>query len=195
MMSDEQMLRLSSLHLHCAPTDTAKGACIAVQDTLDIETGDLSMASFTSRASFASSRHSKLSSLASSASLAAPSFTSLNRSEAVSTTLSELYKKHGNVSSAAQAYKKLVRQRTQDTLLEDLADQDEVTQQGASPAAIKATQSVMQQLTTEVEKATAAAARQAAHLRETQSGLDDMLAQLERMTMIWSREYTSRQQL
>lgn len=161
---------------------------------MDVETGDLSMHSLTSRASFASSRHSftssrhsRLSSLASSASLVAPSFTSLDRSEAVSTTLSELYKKHGNISSAAHAYKKLVRQRTQDTQLLDMTDQDEGIQQGASLAAIEATQSVMQQLTEEVEKATAVAARQAAHLRETQSGLDDMLAQLERMTMVWSR--------
>ena len=160
-----------------------------MQDHLGIETSGLSMQSLTSRASFASSRHSRLSSLASSASLAAPSFTSLNRSEAVSTTLSELYKKHGNVSSAAHAYKKLVRQRTQDTQLLDFLDQDEVAQQGASVAAVEATQSVMQQLTKEAEKATAAAARQAAHLRETQSGLNDMLTQLERMTMLWSREH------
>ena len=162
---------------------------MAMQDQLDIETSGLSVHSLTSRASFASSRHSRLSSLASSTSIAAPSFTSLNRSEAVSTTLSELYKKHGNVSSAAHAYKKLVRQRTQDTQLLDLPDQDEVAPQGPSAAAIEATQSVMHQLTKEAEKATAAAARQAAHLRETQSGLDDMLAQLERMTMVWSREY------
>ena len=160
-----------------------------MQDHLDIESSGLSVHSSGSRTSFASSRHNRLSSFASSASLAAPSFTSLNRSEAVSTTLSELYKKHGNVSSAAHAYKKLVRQRTQDTQLLDLLDQDEVAQQGPSAAAIEATHSVMQQLTKEVEKATAAAARQAAHLRETQSGLDDMLAQLERMTMVWSREY------
>lgn len=160
-----------------------------MQDHLDIETSGLSMQSLTYRASFASSRHSRLSSLASSASLAAPSFTSLNRSEAVSTTLSELYKKHGNVSSAAHAYKKLVRQRTQDSQLLDLLDQDEVAQQGPSVAAIEATHSVMQQLTKEADKATAAAARQAAHLRETQSSLDDMLTQLERMTMVWSREH------
>ena len=147
-----------------------------------------------SRASSASSRQSKLSSLASSGSLAAPSFTSLNRSEAVSTTLSELYKKHGNVSSAAQAYKKLVRQRTQDTQLLNLEYQDDVLQQGPSPAAIEATRSVMQQLTGEVEKARAAAARQSAHLRETQSGLNDMLAQLERMSLVWSSDYWSRQQ-
>ena len=153
-----------------------------------METGGLSMHSWTSRASITSSRHSRLSSLASDISLAAPSFTSLNRSEAVSTTLSELYKKHGNVSSAAHAYKKLVRQRTQDTQLLDFPDQDELAQQATSAAAIEATQSVMQQLTKEVEKATAAAARQAAHLREAQFGLDDMLAQLERMTMVWSRE-------
>ena len=153
-----------------------------------METGGLSMHSWTSRASIASSRHSRLSSLASDISLAAPSFTSLNRSEAVSATLSELYKKHGNVSSAAHAYKKLVRQRTQDTQLLDFPDQDELAQQAPSAAAIEATQSVMQQLTKEVEKATAAAARQAAHLREAQFGLDDMLAQLERMTMVWSRK-------
>lgn len=153
-----------------------------------METGGLSMHSWTSRASIASSRHSRLSDLASDISLAAPSFTSLNRSEAVSITLSELYKKHGNVSSAAHAYKKLVRQRTQDTQLLDFPDQYELAQQAPSAAAIEATQSVMQQLTKEVEKATAAAARQAAHLREAQFGLDDMLAQLERMTMVWSRE-------
>ena len=165
-----------------------------MQDPLDIEVGGASMYSLTSRASFASSKRSRLTSLASSTSLAAPSFTSLNRSEAVSTTLSELYKKHGNVSSAAHAYKKLVRQRTQDTLLLDLDDEDEGSQQETSPGAIEATQVLMLQLTSEVKKATAAAARQAAHLRETQSGLDDMLAQLERMTMVWSREYVSRQQ-
>lgn len=166
-----------------------------MQDTLDVEMGGASMYSLTSRASFASSKRSRLTSLASSTSLAAPSFTSLNRSEAVSTTLSELYKKHGNVSSAAHAYKKLVRQRTQDTLLLDLDDEeDEGPQQEASPEAIEATQALMLQLTKEVEKATAAAARQAAHLRETQSGLDDMLAQLEKLTMVWSREIMSCQQ-
>ena len=165
----------------------------AVQDTVDIETGGVSMYSLNSQASFTSSKRSRLTSLASSTSLAAPSFTSLNRSQAVSTTLSELYKRHGNVSSAAHAYKKLIRQRTQDTLLLDLEDDDEdgESQQEASPAAIEATQVLMRQLTSEVGKATAAAARQAAHLKETQSGLDDMLAQLERMTMVWHREYVS----
>lgn len=166
-----------------------------MQDNLDIEASGPSMQRLVSRASSASSRQSRLGSLASSNSLAAPSFTSLNRSEAVSTTLSELYKKHGNVSSAAHAYKKLVRQKTQDIQLLSLADQHEVPQQGPSLAAIEATQSVMRQLTKEVKKATAAAARQAAHLRGTQSGLNDMLAQLERMTMVWARECGSCQQL
>ena len=148
------------------------------------------MYSLTSRASFASSKHSRLTSLASSTSLAAPSFTSLNRPEEVAATLSELYKKHGNVSSAAHAYKRLVRQRTQDTQLLE-ADGDEGSEQGVSPAAIEATQSVMLQLINEAEKATAATARQLVHLHETQGSLQSMSTQLEMMTMVWSRDSTA----
>ncbi len=159
------------------------------QDAVDIEMGGASMYSLGSHASFASSKHSRLTSLASSASLAAPSFTSLNRPEVVSLTLSELYKKHGNVSSAAHAYKRLVRQQTQDTQLLDLAEEEEEgSEQGASPAAVEATQAVMLQLTKEVERATTATARQLAHLHETQGGLNSMLAQLEMMTRVWARE-------
>ena len=167
--------------------------CLAMaQDTMDIETGGASMYSLGSRASFASSKHSRLTSVASSASLAAPSFTSLHRTEAVSSTLSELYKKHGNVSSAAHAYKRLVRQRTRDTnLLEAAEEEDEESEEGASPAAIEATQALMVQLTVEVDRAAAAAARQVAHLHETQGSLSSMLAQLEMMTIFWSRAASS----
>lgn len=157
---------------------------------MEVETGGGSMYSLTSRASFASSKHSRLTSLASSTSLAAPSFTSLNRPEEVAAKLSELYKKHGNVSSAAHAYKRLVRQRTQDTQL--LEADDEESQQGLSPAAIEATQAVMLQLIKEAEKATTATARQLVHLHETQGSLQSMLTQLEMMTMVWSRDSTPR---
>lgn len=157
---------------------------------MEVETGGGSMYSLTSRASFASSKHSRLTSLASSTSLAAPSFTSLNRPEEVAATLSELYKKHGNVSSAAHAYKRLVRQRTQDTQLLQ-ADKDEESEPGLSAAAVEATQSVMLQLINEAEKATAATARQLVHLHETQGSLQSMLTQLEMMTMVWSRDSTA----
>lgn len=157
---------------------------------MEVESGGGSMYSLTSRASFASSKHSRMTSLASSTSLAAPSFTSLNRPEEVAATLSELYKKHGNVSSAAHAYKRLVRQRTQDTQLLE-ADEDEESEQGISPAAIEATQSVMLQLIKEAEKATAATARQLVLLHETQGSLQSMLTQLEMMTMVWSRDSTA----
>ena len=158
---------------------------------MEVETGGGSMYSLTSRASFASSKHSRRTSLASSTSLAAPTFTSLNRPEEVAATLSELYKKYGNVSSAAHAYKRLVRQRTQDTQLLQAAG-DEESEQGLSPAAVEATQSVMLQLITEAEKATAATARQLAHLHETQRSLQSMLAQLKMMTMVWSRDSAPR---
>lgn len=158
---------------------------------MEVETGGASMYSLTSRASFASSKHSRLTSFASSTSLAAPSFTSLSRPEEVAATLSELYKKHGNVSSAAHAYKRLVRRRTQDTQLLDAHD-DEESEQGLSPAAIEATQTVMLQLIKEAEKATTATARQLVHLHETQGSLQSMLAQLEMMTMVWSRDFTPR---
>ena len=157
---------------------------------MEVESGGGSMYSLTSRASFASSKHSRMTSLASSTSLAAPSFTSLNRPEEVAATLSELYKKHGNVSSAAHAYKRLVRQRTQDTQLLE-ADEDEESEQGISPAAIEATQFVMLQLIKEAEKATAATARQLVLLHETQGSLQSMLTQLEMMTMVWSRDSTA----
>lgn len=150
------------------------------------------MYSLGSHASFASSKHSRLTSAASSASLAAPSFTSLHRSEAVSTTLSELYKKHGNVSSAAHAYKRLVRQKTQESqLLEAAEEEEEGSEEGPSPAAVEATQAVMMQLIKEAEKATAATARQLVYLHETQGGLDSMLTQLEMMNMVWSRDASS----
>lgn len=166
----------------------------ATQETTDIETGGASMYSLSSHASFASSKHSRLTSAASSASLAAPSFTSLHRSEAVSTTLSELYKKHGNVSSAAHAYKRLVRQKTQESQLVEAAEEEEEeegSEEGPSSAAVEATQAVMMQLIKEAEKATAATARQLVHLRETQGGLNSMLTQLEMMTMVWSRDASS----
>ena len=155
---------------------------------MEVESGGGSMYSLTSRASFASSKHSRMTSLASSTSLAAPSFTSLNRPEEVAATLSELYKKHGNVSSAAHAYKRLVRQRTQDT---QLLEADDESEHGLSPAAIEATQSVMLQLIKEAEKATTATARQLVHLHETQGSLQSMLTQLEMMTMVWSRDSTA----
>ena len=158
---------------------------------MEVETGGASMYSVTSRASFASLKHSRLTSLASSTSLAATSFTSLNRPEKVAATLSELYKKHGNVSSAAHAYKRLVRQTTQDTQLLEAADDGE-SEQGLSPAAIEATQSVRLQLIKEAEKANTATARQLVHLHETHGSLQSMLAQLEMMTMVWSRDSTPR---
>ena len=152
-----------------------------------MEQAGTSMYSLGSRASFASSRQSKLTSLASSVSMAAPSFTSLNRPEEVSVTLSELYKKHGTVSSAAHAYKKLIRQRTQDTNLTELDEAEDQGGEEASSAAVQATQALMTQLTCEVEKATHIAARQVTHLRETQLGLDSMHDQLEMMIKVWSR--------
>lgn len=121
----------------------------------------------------------------SSVSLAAASFTSLNRPEVVATTLSELYKKHGNISSAAHAYKKLVRQQTQDLLLADADEDDEGSFHEASPEAVEETQALMLQLTKEVNKAAATAVRQVSHLKETKQTLDTMLAQLEMMTMVW----------
>ena len=152
------------------------------------------MYSLGSRSSFASSRQSKLTSLASSVSMAAPSFTSLNRPEEVSITLSELYKKHGTVSSAAHAYKKLIRQRTQDTNLTEPDDEEDEGAKEASPAAVEATQALMLQLTREVEKATQIAACQVTRLHETQSSLNSMHDQLEMMIRVWSRTAPAQKQ-
>lgn len=149
------------------------------------------MYSLGSRSSFASSRQSKLTSLASSVSMAAPSFTSLNRPEEVSITLSELYKKHGTVSSAAHAYKKLIRQRTQDTNLTEPDDEEDGDAKEASPAAVEATQALLTQLTSKVEKATQIATRQVTHLQETQSSLNSMHDQLEMLIRVSSRTLTT----
>ncbi|CAF9926520.1 MAG: hypothetical protein HETSPECPRED_006355 [Heterodermia speciosa] len=122
-------------------------------------------------------------------SIGASSFTSLNRPEIVATTLSELYKKHGNISSAAHAYKKLVRQQTQDALLVTESDEEEEGSfHEASPAAIEETQAMMLQLVKEANKAAGLATRQLAYLTESRQLLDAMLSQLEMMTMVWLRE-------
>ena len=159
-----------------------------------MERGGNSMYSLGSRGSFASSRQSKLASLASSVSMTAPSFTSLNRPEEVSITLSELYKKHGTVSSAAHAYKKLIRQRTQDTNLTEPDDGEDEDAKEASPAAVEATQALMTQLTREVEKATQIAARQVSHLQETRSSLISMHDQLEMIIRVCSGTLTAQNQ-
>lgn len=169
-----------------------------MQGAADIEASGLSMHSMRSLASsrsMASSKESRLSSMHSSASLGAASFISLNRPEVVATTLSELYKKHGNISSAAHAYKKLVRQQTQDLMLAEEDEKDEGSFHEASPEAVEETQALMLQLTKQVDSAAAQAARQVSHLKETKQALDAMLGQLEMMTLVWLRNQQAAEQI
>lgn len=167
------------------------------QGPLEVEAAGFSMRSLAlSRvSSMASSKHSRLSSLQSSISLAASSVASLNRPEIVATTLSELYKKHGNISSAAHAYKKLVRQQTQDMMLAEDEEEDERSFTEASPEAIEETQALMLQLTKEVDRAAALAVRQISHLKEARQALEAMLAQLEMMTMLWLKKQRTAEHL
>lgn len=156
-----------------------------------MESGRASMRSLASPASFASSRQSRLTSIASSASLAVPSFTRLNRPEAVAITLSELYKKHGNVSKAAHAYKKLVRQQTRESEMAAASEAEDEQSEAATQGAVEATSTLMAQMSKEVEKAIYVTAHQVSHLHETQASLNSMLAQLEMMTRIWSRTHSA----
>ena len=167
---------------------------MTMQGALEVETTGFSMRSLASSrvSSLASSKHSRLSSLQSSISLAASSIASLNRPEIVASTLSELYKKHGNISSAAHAYKKLVRQQTQDMMLAE-EEEAEGSFTEASPEAIEETQALMLQLTKEVDRAAAVAVRQILYLKETRQALEAMLAQLEMMTMLWVKKQRNEQ--
>ena len=172
-----------------------------MQGAIEVEASGLSMRSMASSRlssmhSMASSKHSRLSSMQSSLSLAASSFTGLNRPQIVATTLTELYNKHGNISSAAHAYKKLLRQQTQEMLLaEEEEEEDEGSFQEASAEAVEQTQALMLQLTKEVERAAATATRQVSHMRETKQALDAMLAQLEMMTMVWVKSQRAAEQV
>lgn len=171
-----------------------------IQGAIEVEASGLSVRSMASSRlssmhSMASSKHSRLSSMQSSLSLAASSFTGLNRPQIVATTLTELYNKHGNISSAAHAYKKLLRQQTQDMLLAEEEEEDEGSFQEASPEAVEQTQALMLQMTKEVERAAVTVARQVSHMRETKQALDAMLAQLEMMTMVWVKSQRAAEQV